>query len=116
MRTVFTETRSVAFNSQWPNLDTTDAITVFYGDLDVPIVTPVAATGVLDEPVLLAVIVVAPADGEHTVIKVGSAIIVVHDTMRVELRLRAGINRDSKRLKVEGGLKLANVVTSDVSP
>ena len=116
MRLVFTETRSIGLKSRWLNLDTADARTVYDSDLDVAIVTPAFAPRVFDEPVVLAVIV-APTDGEHGVILVGSAIFVVHDTIRVVLEATLfGINPDSDRPLHEGGLHLANAVLSDVSP
>ena len=116
MRLVFTETRSIGLKSRWLNLDTADARTVYDGDLDVAIVTPVFAPRVFDKPVLLAV-VVAPTDGEHGVVLVGSAIFVVHDTIRVVLEATLfGINSDSDRPPYEGGLQLVNAVLLDVIP
>ena len=66
------ERRSVAVNSCWLHLDAADTNAVYDGDLDVSLVTPGGVPGVLNQPVVLAILV-APADGEHGVVKLVAA-------------------------------------------
>ena len=53
-------------------MDTTDTSSTFDAELDVSVVSPTWAPGILDEEVLSAVFS-AVADSKHTVVKAGSA-------------------------------------------
>jgi len=66
------------------HLDTADTFSIDHGDLDVTLVTPGFAPGVLHEPVVLAV-VSSITNAENTVVKLGSALGGVKDATLVEL-------------------------------
>ena len=104
--------RSVDGGGKRLHLDTADASAIHAGELDVSLVTPSCVPRVLDEPVIEAAgLVSAVADGEHGVIKIGTACCIVHDTALVMLEaLLVGLNRDCEGLGVEGSHHLANVV------
>lgn len=82
-------------------------------ELDVALVTPSGAPGVLDEPVLLTILG-AVTNSEDGVIAVSSTLAGGQDTGLVGLECHlVGLNRDSERLLVEGGLHLRDVVWGD---
>ena len=65
--------QSLSDRVDWVLLDTADADTIDDGHFHVAIITPGGGPGVLDNPVLGAVRVNAPADGGDGVIKGGAA-------------------------------------------
>jgi len=110
---VRSEAGSVGANGERLHLDTADALAVNDGKLDVALVSPGGVPGVLDEPVVLAVLG-APSDGEDGVVEVGSALGGVEDTAGVGLEDHfVGLNGDSEGLGVEGRLHLGDVVGGD---
>ena len=65
-------------------LDGTVAHAVLDGDLDVALLTPVSAPGVLDHPVILTgSAIVTPTSDEHFVISVSTAAFAVNDAAAV---------------------------------
>mmetsp|Transcript_228 Transcript_228/g.341 ORF Transcript_228/g.341 Transcript_228/m.341 type:complete len:336 (+) Transcript_228:102-1109(+) len=91
------------------HLDTADAVTFDDSELDVALVTPGGVPGVLDEPVVLAVLG-AVADGEDGVIELGAALGGVEDTGPVGLEDHlVGLDEDGKGLLGESGLHLGGV-------
>ena len=90
------------------------AVTVV-GHLDVAVVSPGCAPGVLDEEVGLSV-VSAVSDSEHTVVELGStAGGVVEDTALVELEGHlVGLNGDGGGSSLDGGLHGGGRVGLDV--
>jgi len=80
------ETLSVGRGINRRHLDTADAFAFHSSNLDVALVTPGGVPGVLDEPVVKAAcFVVAIADEQHAVIKIGAAFGAVKDTACVRL-------------------------------
>mmetsp|Transcript_6621 Transcript_6621/g.9000 ORF Transcript_6621/g.9000 Transcript_6621/m.9000 type:complete len:322 (+) Transcript_6621:157-1122(+) len=95
------------------HLDTADAVTFDDSELDVALVTPGGVPGVLDEPVVLAVLG-AVADGEDGVIELGAALGGVEDTGLVGLEDHlVSLNGDSEGLLLEGGLHLSGGLGED---
>ena len=68
----------------WVHLDTAGTVVIVLLELDVALVTPGSVPGVLDEPVVHAILV-AVADDEHSVVEVGAAFARGDDTGRVVL-------------------------------
>ena len=82
------------------NLDTAGTGVTVLLELDVALVTPGSVPGVLDEPVVHAILV-AVADDEHSVVEVGAAFARGDDTGRVLLEYGlASLNADGNGLFV----------------
>ena len=73
---------SVGGHELWLHLDTADTRTIDDSELDVALVAPAGAPGVLDQVVVLAV-VRAVSDSKDTVVNISAAIPVVVDTTLV---------------------------------
>ena len=84
----------------WVNLDTAGTVFVVLLELDVALFTPGSAIGVLDEPVVHAILV-AVADDEHRVVDIDTAFARGDDTGRVLLEYGlASLNADGNGLFV----------------
>ena len=96
------------------DLDSAGAIRAVSSELDVALVTPGGVPGVLNEPVVLAVLG-AVSNGEHGVIEVGSALGAGEDTGVVGLEDHlVGLDGDGKRLGVKSSHHLGWVGWGDV--
>lgn len=84
------------------------------GKSDVSLLSPRSSPGVSDEEVVLTV-VSSVSNGGDGVIKVGSAVLGVEDSTRVELEVSVGFNRDASWLNVDGSLQLGDTLVLDVS-
>ena len=106
---------SVGCGEGWALLDATDASAVNNGELDVALVTPRSAPGVLDEPVVeTRGLVSAVTDSEHGVVKSGAASDCVEHTARVVLPSSlVSLNEDGDGLVGEGLLHLLDAVGGD---
>jgi len=98
----------------WLHLDTADTLAVDDGESDEAIFAPACAPGVLDDPVLLAMIGTV-TNGEDSVVKIGAARCGVEDTIFVVLKCRlVSLDGDREWLTSKGGLHLGNVIFLDV--
>ena len=97
------------------HLDTANAFTIDNSELNVALVTPDGVPGVLDEPVVLAVLGTV-TDSEDGMIELLTAGGGVEDTGLVSLEdSLVSLNEDRDGLDAEGGLELVDVVGSDVA-
>ena len=99
-------------------LDTADTLTVSDGELDVALVTPGGVPRVLDEPVVkTGGLIGAIADSEDGVIESSAAVGGVEDTGGVGLEDHlVGLDGDSERLLLKGGLHLGGGSSADGGP
>jgi len=102
--------RSVRGDSLRHLLNTADTRAADDRQLDVSVVTPAGAPGVLYKPVVAGRGVSAPTNREHSVVKVRATGCGVEDTRLVALEdFLVGFNRDGERLRSESSLHLGDV-------
>ena len=91
-------------------MDTADTLAIDDSELDVTLITPSGGPGVLDEPVLLAVLS-AITNSEDSVVETGAARCVGHYTAPVRLEDSfVGLDKHGERLLLESSLHLINIV------
>merc|ERR1719384_1273677 len=97
------------------DLHTANTVGGSSSELDVALVTPGGVPGVLNEPVVVAILS-AVADGEHGVVEVGAALGAGEDTGLVGLEDElVGLDGDGEWLDVEGGHHLGWAAWGDVN-